>query len=105
MIYSSHYLFHLCLFIRFRLRLFSDSEDSQDQWDDLAAVITPCSKNDNSFDSGFKSQSDLSVSSLLHRCFGLKLAIIYLSSFYFSEMNHLHLNLFVTRLSITGISI
>ena len=50
------------LFIYFRLRLFSDTEDSQDQWDDLAAVFTPSSKIDNSSDSGFKSQSDLSVS-------------------------------------------
>ena len=73
---GTHFLFSLdpglqkslYLFIYFRLRLFSDAEDSQDQWDDLAAVITPCSKIDNSFDSGFKSQSDFSVSTKFWKC-------------------------------------
>ena len=37
------------------------------QWqdDEITAVITPYSKVDNSFDSGFKSQPDISVSIIL----------------------------------------
>ena len=51
-------LSYSCLY--FRMQLFA--EDSPlSKWDeDLTAVITPCGKGDNFFDSGFK--SDLSVS-------------------------------------------
>ena len=48
------------------MRLFADDIGSPvpQQWEDdeITAVITPYSKVDNSFDSGFKSQSDISVS-------------------------------------------
>ena len=61
------------------MRLFADVIGSPvpQQWEDneITAVITPYSKADNSFDSGFKSQSDISVSIvlmfLLLICFGL----------------------------------
>ena len=51
-------LSYLCLY--FRMQLFAD-DSPLTKWDeDLAAVITPCGKGDNFFDSGFK--SDVSVS-------------------------------------------
>ena len=53
----------------YRMRLFADDSGSPvpQQWvdDEITAVITPYSKVDNSFDSGFKSQSDISVSIIL----------------------------------------
>ena len=56
-----YFFLNIIHYFYFRLQLFSD-ESSFDQWeDDLAAVLTPCSKKDNSFDSGFKSQSDVKV--------------------------------------------
>ena len=60
------------------MRLFADDSGSPvpQQWEDdeITAIITPYSKVDNSFDSGFKSQSDISVSLILMfllLCFGL----------------------------------
>ena len=61
------------------MRLFADDSGSpvpQQREDyEITAVITPYSKVDNSFDSGFKSLSDISVSIilmfLLLLCFGL----------------------------------
>ena len=54
------------------MRLFADDSGSPvpQQWEDdeITAVITPYSKVDNSFDSGFKSQSDISVSAILLLC-------------------------------------
>ena len=51
------------------MRLFADDSGSPvpQQWEDdeITAVITPYSKVDNSFDSGFKSQSDISVRIIL----------------------------------------
>ena len=61
------------------MRLSADDIGSPvpEQWEDdeITAVITPYSKVDNIFDSGFKSQPDISVSIilmfLLLLCFGL----------------------------------
>ena len=58
------------------MRLFADDSGSPvpQQWEDdeITAVITPYSKIDNSFDSGFKSQSDISVSIILLLCLKIK---------------------------------
>ena len=49
---------YTCLY--FRMQLFADDSPLTKWEEDLTAVITPSSKGDNFFDSGFK--SDLSVS-------------------------------------------
>ena len=68
--HASHFsCFFIVLFSIYRMRLFADDSGSPvpQQWEDdeITAVITPYSKVDNSFDSGFKSQSDISVSFIL----------------------------------------
>ena len=65
---------HFIKFIYFRTRLFAEDSVSPapEKWevqdDEIAAVITPYSKAYSSVDSGFKSQSDVSVSYTLFFC-------------------------------------